>query len=69
MSVEEVRVRRVDVARLHRHHIRPNLRCYRHGRLGEVHNYAVEKFHPAQDIDGTLTEIPTKSEDGPGITI
>ena len=64
MSVEEVRVCRVDVARLHRHHS-----CYRHGRLGEVHNYAVEKFHPAQNIDGTLAEIPTKSEDGPGITI
>ena len=44
MSVEEVRVRRVDVARLHRHHIRPTLRCYRHGHLGEVHNYAVENF-------------------------
>ena len=42
MSIEEVGVRRVDVARLHRHHIGHKLRCWRHGRLEEVHNYTVE---------------------------
>ena len=42
MSVEKVGVRRVDVAHLHRHHIRHKLRCWRHRRLEEVHNYTVE---------------------------
>ena len=38
------RVVRVDVARLHRHHIGHKLRCWRHGLLEEVHNYAVESL-------------------------
>ena len=42
MSVEEVWVRRVDIPRLHRHHIGHKLRCWRHGHLEEVHNYIVE---------------------------
>ena len=52
MSIEEVGVRRVDIARLHHHHIGHELRCRRHGRLEEIHNYAVE----------TLTQgrIPTE---------
>ena len=41
MSVEEVGVRRVYVARLHRHYIGHN-RYGRHDRLEEIHNTAVE---------------------------
>ena len=52
MSIEEVGVGRVDIARLHCYHIGHMLRCWRHGRLEEVHNYSVE----------TLTQrgIPTE---------
>ena len=42
MSVEEVGVRRVDIARLHRHHIGHKLRCWSHRRLEEIYNYTVE---------------------------
>jgi hypothetical protein len=42
MSVQEVGMCRVDVARLHRYHVGHELRCGRHGRLEEVHNYVVE---------------------------
>ena len=52
MSVEEVGVGRVDIARLHRHHIGHKLRCWRHGRLEEVHNYTVETL--------TQRRIPTE---------
>jgi hypothetical protein len=51
MSVEEIRVRHVDIARLHRYHIGHKLRCGRHGRL-EVHNYTVESL--------TQRRIPTE---------
>ena len=52
MSVEKVGVRRVHVARLHRHHIGHKLCCWRHGRLEEVPNYTVETL--------TQRRIPTE---------
>ena len=52
MSVEEVGVRRVDIARLHRYHIDHKLRRGCHGRLEEIHNHAVEAL--------TQRRIPTE---------
>ncbi len=52
MSVEEVGVRRVDIARLHRYHIGHKLRCWRHGRLEEIDDHAVEAL--------TQRRIPTE---------
>ena len=52
MSVEEVRVRRVHITRLHRYHIGHELCCRSHGCLEEIHNYAVEAL--------TQRRIPTE---------
>ena len=52
MSVEKVGVSRVDVTRLHRHHIGHKLRCGRHSSLEEIHDHAVEAL--------TQRRIPTE---------
>jgi hypothetical protein len=64
MSVQEVGVRRVDVARLHRYHIGNELRCGRHGRLEEIHNYAVETLTQRRIPTERLLKSSQKSEDG-----
>ena len=58
MSVEEVGVRRVYVARLHRHHIGHQLRCGRHGCLEEIHDHAVEALTQRRISTERLLEYP-----------
>ena len=69
MPVEEVRVRRVDIARLHRYHIGHKLRCRRHGRLEEIHNYAVETLTQRGIPTERLLNTQKVLEDGVCITI
>jgi hypothetical protein len=64
MSVEEVGVRRVDVARLHRYHVGHQLRCWRHGRLEEIHNYAVETLTQRRIPTERLLKYPQSQKTG-----
>ena len=68
MSIEEIRVRRVDIARLHRYHIGHQLRCRRHGRLKEIHNYAVETLTQGRIPTERLLNAHDVLEDGVCIT-
>jgi hypothetical protein len=68
MSVEEVGMCRVDIARLHRYHIGHELRCGRHGCLEEIHNYAVKTLTQRGIPTERLLKYP-ESEDGERITI
>jgi hypothetical protein len=69
MSVEEVGVRRVDVARLHRYHIGHKLRCGRHRRLEEIHDYTVEALTQRRIATERLLNTHEILEDDVCITI
>ena len=59
MFIKEVRVGRVDAARLHRHRIGHKLRCgRRHGHLGDIHNHAVEALTQRRISTERLLKYP-----------
>jgi hypothetical protein len=69
MTIEEVEVRRVDIARLHRYHIGNELHCGRRGGLEIIHNYVVETLTQRRIPTERLLAYPQKSEGGEYITI